>query len=146
MFTTADETGTRYCLDRELTSARLDAKIVQLLQWLEPAEAIYLTVCLDVLPASVAPGVSAPGAAGLALEVVEPLLAAIVGTGRVVVFDIAELSPPLDHDGSTARVAARLVHRTVLSLISRGSLPPVLAQCGDATQPRIGVAAGNDVR
>ena len=119
LFTTADETETRYCLDRELTSASLDANIVQLLQWLEPAEAIYLTVCLDVLPASVAPGVSAPSAAGLALEVVEPLLAAIAGTGRVVVLDIAELSPPLDHDGSTARVAARLVHYTMLRLLGR---------------------------
>ena len=113
LFTTAEETRTRYCLDRELTSASLDARIVQLLQWLEPAEAIYLTVCLDVLPASVAPGVSAPCARGVGIELIEALLGAIVGTGRVLLCDIAELSPPYDPDGSTAHVAARLVHRMV---------------------------------
>lgn len=118
LFTTADESRTRYCLDRELTDASVGAKIAQLLKWLEPAEAIYLSVCLDVLPASVAPGVSAPCARGVGIEPIEALVGAIVGTGRVLLCDIAELSPPYDRDGTTARVAARLVHRMVLDRIA----------------------------
>lgn len=116
LFTTAAETRTRYCLDRELTDSSVGAKIAQLLQWLEPAEAIYLSVCLDVLPASVAPGVSAPSARGVNIDVIEALLAAVVATRRVLLFDIAELSPPHDGDAMTARVAARLVYLTAAGL------------------------------
>ncbi|WP_238978793.1 arginase family protein [Novilysobacter arseniciresistens] len=89
----------------------MDAKIAQLLQWLEPAQVIYLTICLDVLPPSTAPGVSAPSARGVAIEVAEALLTGVVGTGRVKLCDVAELSPAFDRDGTTARVAARLLHQ-----------------------------------
>lgn len=45
------------------------------------------------------------------MEVVEPLLDAIAATGKLKLMDVAELSPPLDRDNVTARVAARLIHR-----------------------------------
>lgn len=111
LFSIADATGTRYLQDRELTVASVDARIAQLLQWLEPAQVIYLTICLDVLPPSTAPGVSAPSARGVPIEVVEALLAGVVGTGRVKLCDVAELAPAFDRDGATARVAARLLHQ-----------------------------------
>lgn len=114
LFSTADATGTRYFRDRELTAASVDAKIAQLLQWLEPSQVIYLTICLDVLPPSTAPGVSAPSARGVAIEIVEALLAGIVGTGRVRLCDVAELAPAFDRDDATARVAARLLHQATL--------------------------------
>lgn len=114
LFSTADATGTRYLLDRELTVASVEAKIAQLLQWLEPAHVIYLTICLDVLPPSTAPGVSAPSARGVGIEVVETLLAGIVGTGRVKLCDVAELAPSFDRDDATARAAARLLHQVTL--------------------------------
>lgn len=123
LFSTAEQTRTRYYLDRELTGASVDAKTAQLLQWLGPAEIIYLSICLDVLPASLAPGVSAPGARGVAIDVIEALVGAIVTTGRVVLCDIAELSPPFDHDERTAAIAARLVHRMVS--LRPGSHPPL---------------------
>lgn len=113
LFSTAEATGTRYCLDRELSVASVNAKVAHLLQWLEPAETIYLSICLDVLPPWIAPGVSAPSARGVGVEVVEVLLAAIAGTGRLKLCDVAELSPSFDRDGTTARVAARLLHQTV---------------------------------
>lgn len=113
LFTTAAETGSRYLLDEELTADALPANIAKLKEWLAPADAIYLTICLDALPSSFAPGVSAPSARGVPLEVVEPMLAAIADTGKLRMFDVAELSPPLDRDHATARVAARLIHRLV---------------------------------
>lgn len=122
LFSTAEATGTRFCLDRELTVASVDAKARQLQQWLEPAQAIYLSLCLDVLPPSVAPGVSAPSARGVGIEVVETLLMAIVGTGRVRLCDVAELSPPFDRDNTTARVAARLIHQIALWQAGAASL------------------------
>jgi formiminoglutamase len=111
LFSTAQETASRYCLDRDLAGAGAAAQIAQLMDWLQPAQVIYLTLCLDVLPASTAPGVSAPGAGGVGLDVVEALLSVVLATGRVRLCDVAEFSPPHDHDGRTARVAARLVHQ-----------------------------------
>ncbi|MGY0620216.1 formimidoylglutamase [Lysobacter sp. A378] len=113
LFHTARETGTRFLMDQDMTAANSAAQVEQLLQWLQPADSIYLTLCLDVLPHAVAPGVSASNARGVAMEVLEPFIAAIVGTGRVKVCDIAELCPPLDRDNATARVAARLIHGLV---------------------------------
>lgn len=114
LFRTAQEIGTRYLVDHDMTAANSCAQVERLLQWLEPADSIYLTICLDVLPHAVAPGVSAPNARGVSLDLLEPFIAAAVRTGRVKVCDIAELSPPLDRDNATARVAARLVHGLVL--------------------------------
>ena len=113
LFRTARETGSRYLHDDEMTVPRLEAHIERLLLWLAPADSIYLTICLDVLPAAVAPGVSAPSARGVALDVLEPVIAAIRNTNRLKLADIAELSPPLDRDDATARVAARLIHRLI---------------------------------
>ncbi|QDP73160.1 formimidoylglutamase [Legionella israelensis] len=70
---------------------------------------IYLTICLDVFSECFAPGVSAPQALGISPWQAVPLLKYIVQTGKVVSVDIAELSPPLDPSGKTARLAAILI-------------------------------------
>jgi formiminoglutamase len=111
LFDTADQLGVRYVRDDELGALDLPARIAQLQQWLAEVDVVYLTFCLDALPHAMAPGVSAPSARGVPMEVVEPLLDAIAATGKLKVMDVAELSPPLDRDNVTARVAARLIHR-----------------------------------
>ena len=103
--------GVSYLLDEQLTSSTLDAARRKLAAFLEPLEALYLTFCLDVLPASVAPGVSSPAARGVPLEIVEPLLDDVLASGLLRVADIAELNPRFDVDQRTARVAARLAAR-----------------------------------
>ena len=70
---------------------------------------LYLTICLDVFAESIAPGVSAPQALGLNPWHVIPLLKYIVQSGKVVGMDIAELSPPLDHEQKTSRLAAAII-------------------------------------
>ncbi len=70
---------------------------------------LYLTVCLDVLPGSVAPGVSAPAALGVDPALVERLVETVVATGRVAIADVAELNPRFDRDDRTARIAACFV-------------------------------------
>lgn len=88
----------------------------------DEVEAIHLSLCLDVLPEAVAPGVSAPSPLGVPLRMVERILDAVVRTGKLKAFDVAELSPPLDPEGQTARAAARLIGR----LVRGGStLPPM---------------------
>lgn len=70
---------------------------------------LYLTVCLDVFAECFAPGVSAPQAMGLSPWLALPLLKYIAQTGKVVSVDIAELSPPLDQEQKTSRLAAALI-------------------------------------
>lgn len=89
--------------ERHLAQAqqRLDAL-------LQDCEHVYLTIDLDVLPAAVAPGVSAPAALGVPLQVVEALVEQVIHSGKLRLADIAELNPLHDQDNRTAKVAARL--------------------------------------
>ncbi|HEY0661285.1 MAG TPA: formimidoylglutamase [Lysobacter sp.] len=111
LFTTADHRGVRYLRDEELAPWSLEDARYRLATWLLEVDVVYLSLCLDVLPQAVAPGVSAPSAHGISLEVLEALLDVVLATGKTLVADIAELSPPHDRDAATARVAARLLHR-----------------------------------
>ncbi len=70
---------------------------------------LYVTLCLDVLAEAFAPGVSAPQATGIVPGQIQPLLKYILQTGKVIALDVAELSPPLDHNDKTARLAAVLL-------------------------------------
>lgn len=81
-------------------------------------DVLYLTVCLDVFPASVAPGVSAPSALGVEPIVIIQLikiLKQLCNEQKVkfMMADIAEMNPQYDQAGITARLAARLVHEFV---------------------------------
>lgn len=111
LFDTADSYGVHYRRDDQLGVLQLSQRALELDSWLREVDGIYMTICLDVLPAGIAPGVSAPGSRGVSLEVIEPLMDLVLATGKVKLCDVAELSPPYDHDFATARIAARLVHR-----------------------------------
>ena len=123
LFARAQNLGVTYLLDEELLVTDLAAAHRRVADFLAPLDALYLTFCLDVLPAGVAPGVSAPAARGVGLEVLEPLLDRVLGSGRVRIADIAELNPRFDLDQRTARVAARLVARIADAVGRRASVP-----------------------
>lgn len=111
LFERAKQLGVRWLLDEELGAPKLDAALASLRAFLAGVDHLYLTICLDVLPPELAPGVSAPSARGVALEVIEPLIDAALASGKLRIADIAELNPQLDIDQRSARVAARLVAR-----------------------------------
>ena len=113
LFELAGERGASWVHDDELTAATLPQRWEELQRWLAGFDHVYLTVCLDVLPACVAPGVSAPAARGVPMDVLEPLVACVAGCGKLRIADIAELCPALDIDQRTARTAARLAWRVV---------------------------------
>ena len=114
LFDRAEAFHARYWLDEALQDASgLGQAEAALRAELAHYDAVYLTVCLDVLPAAIAPGVSAPGVLGVPLAHVERLVDLVAGSGRLICADIAELNPQYDRDATTARVAARLVARIV---------------------------------
>jgi len=81
---------------------------------------VYLSIDIDVLPHFVAPGVSAPAARGVPLSVIENLVDFILERARqfpgtVPLADIVEVCPRLDQDNVTARVAAYLARKLLLT-------------------------------
>jgi formiminoglutamase len=74
---------------------------------------IYLSLCLDVFSAAYAPGVSAPQAFGLNPWQLVPFVRALAASGKVISYDIAELSPKYDPDGRTAKLAANFIYEII---------------------------------
>lgn len=75
---------------------------------IEDSDILYVSVCLDVFNAAFAPGVSAPESLGILPQEALLLLRQAKRSSKLAVLDIAELSPPLDRDNQTARLAASL--------------------------------------
>lgn len=119
LFASARERGVRWVLDEDMRPERFDALREELLACLSRVEHVYLTLCLDVFPAAVAPGVSAPAALGIAPALVERLVDVVTTNGKLRIADVAELNPRLDVDAHTARLGARLVAR-----VAEGLKPP----------------------
>jgi agmatinase len=75
------------------------------------AERLYVSIDLDVLDSSIAPGHSLPEPGGLDYRALRAILVEVARRGRVVGFDVVELNPSRDPSGATARVAAwTIVH------------------------------------
>lgn len=113
LFDQAQRLGVRHLLDRQVQPWNLERSEAFLDSFLQSIEHLYLTVCLDVLPAAQAPGVSAPSAHGVEMSLVEHLVRRAKASGKLRLADIAELNPQFDNDQRTARIAARLVDALV---------------------------------
>lgn len=109
LFKLADQHGVPIVLDTEMDPWHWPAQRERLVSLINDAEHVYLSLCLDVLEAGTAPGVSAPAGRGLNVAVVDDFVRTVAQSGKCRLFDVAELNPSLDVDERTARVAARLV-------------------------------------
>jgi agmatinase len=71
----------------------------------------YVTIDIDVLDPSVAPGTGTPEPGGLSYDEMKVLLAALAGRRdiRIRGFDLVEVNPLFDHGGITALLASRVI-------------------------------------
>lgn len=74
---------------------------------------VYLTVDIDVLDPSAAPGTGCPEPGGVTYAELEALLHGLAGL-RVVAVDVVEVAPALDPSEITAAAAAKVVRDAVL--------------------------------
>ncbi|MGO4200989.1 formimidoylglutamase [Rhodococcus sp. TAF43] len=118
LFDTAHRFGVRYLLDDHCGVADRAGVDGFVTTFLDDVDLVYLTIDLDVLPAAVAPGVSAPAAYGVPVEIIQRVCDLVAASGKLAVVDVAELNPELDVDNRTARTAARLIHRIVTSHVA----------------------------
>jgi formiminoglutamase len=106
LFDRAKELDVQYLSAEEVVHQSQARQIAFLDDFMLGVDHIYLSICLDVFAECFAPGVSAPQTMGISPWNALPLLKYIIQTDKVVAFDIAELSPPLDLAQKTARLAA----------------------------------------
>lgn len=111
LFQKAAELGGEYIcedeLDEGLWGAAIDSFIAR-------HDAVIVTLCMDVVDATAAPGVSAPSPFGLDPKVVRSMIRRAVGNSKTLSFDIAEVNPSLDPDGRTVKLGAAFVNEAVM--------------------------------
>ncbi len=74
-----------------------------------PKGNLYVTIDIDVLDPSIAPGTSSPEFDGMTFREVRELLGGIASRSKVVGFDLAEVNPFLDTVGLTQSAAVIIV-------------------------------------
>ncbi|KTD74781.1 formimidoylglutamase [Legionella waltersii] len=109
LFNRAKELRVKYLLAEDIFTKSLAWQLAFLDEFMLNLDHIYLTICLDAFGEAFAPGVSAPQPLGLTPWHALPLLKYIIQSGKVISFDVAELSPPLDQEQKTARLAALII-------------------------------------
>jgi agmatinase len=70
---------------------------------------IYITIDIDVLDPSIAPGTSSPEFEGMTYKEIKDLLTGIPSRGKVVGFDVVEVNPLLDAVGLTQSAAVMII-------------------------------------
>lgn len=98
-------------VERDEMARASESVLERLLAFMAPLDALYLTIDLDGFAAAFAPGVSAASPMGFYPQEIMPLLEAVLGSGKLVAADLAELNPSFDRDGQTAVLAAALLHK-----------------------------------
>ncbi len=137
VFDTAHRLGVQWIGDSELGWPGFTQATSAIDAFLDRVKLLQLSICLDALPASVAPGVSAPAARGIASDLFFALLDHVLrrtagrGTApRLVLAEIAECNPAVDRDGMTSRLAARIGFE-----IARGVIAPGMARTSATGAP-----------
>lgn len=74
---------------------------------------IYITLDVDVLDPTVAPGTGTLEPGGLTFYQLDGLLAGVASKGRLVGMDVMEVNPMRDHSNRTAQTAVRLILDTL---------------------------------
>ena len=70
---------------------------------------IYVSIDIDGLCPSIAPGTGSPTVDGLLYHEVRALLQGVATKGRVVGFDVVEVNPMLDHHGQTSLLTTTMI-------------------------------------
>ena len=106
-------------MEKDINEPALPDIKKQIDEFISKNDQIYLTLCSDVFSAAYAPGVSASQPFGMHPEMVLLLLKHITNSGKVISFDIAEVSPRFDEDNRTAKLAAITIFAVINTIIEQ---------------------------
>ncbi len=101
----ARKIGTKIITSEEIHRKGVDSALAQVPQ----SENIYITLDVDVMDPTLAPGTGTLEPDGLSFREIDELLKGVAGKGKLVGFDIVEVNPYRDPSGRTAQTAVRLM-------------------------------------
>lgn len=111
LFDTAHQFGMKYILADELFFENLPSIYERVNELAESVDFLYMTICMDVFNASIAPGVSASAYNGIFADAAfMHVYRHILRNEKLIALDIAEVNPGLDIQDHTARLAASLAN------------------------------------
>lgn len=115
LFDIAHQSGMKYILADELFFENLPSIYQRIDDLLNEVDVAYLTICMDVFNASIAPGVSASAYNGIFADAAfMHFYRHILKNKKLVALDVAEVNPSYDIQDRTARLAACLVNEWLM--------------------------------
>lgn len=111
LFDTAHQYGMKYILADEIFFENLPSVYQRINDLVERVDYLYVTICMDVFNASIAPGVSASAYNGIFADAAfMHLYKHILKSEKLLALDVAEVNPVYDIQDRTARLAATLIN------------------------------------
>ena len=111
LFDIAHQFGMKYILADELFFENLPNIYQKIDEFLAGVDVLYLTICMDVFNAAIAPGVSATAYNGIMADsAFMHYFKHILKNEKLIAMDIAEVNPVFDLHERTARLAASLAN------------------------------------
>ena len=111
LFEIADDFEMKYILADEIYSENMPNLMFTINSFLQDADVVYVTICMDVFNASIAPGVSASAYNGIfADRNFMQIYRHILNSKKIKALDVAEVNPIYDIQERTARLASSLVN------------------------------------
>jgi agmatinase len=136
VFAWMHEQGMRWHLMREIEERGMEAVVDHAIgEALDGADAIYLSVDIDVLDPGMAPGTGTPEPGGLLTRELLRAIRRIVGAVDLAGMDIVEVSPPYDHAEVTAMAANRCAMEAIAALAAKRVAGSLVRFAGRGTRP-----------
>jgi formimidoylglutamase len=111
------QNGLRWHFMREIEERGAEAVISDAIaEALDGADAIYLSLDIDVIDPGMAPGTGTPEPGGMLTREVLRAVRQVVGAVELAGMDVVEVSPPYDHAEATAMAANRAVLEAISAL------------------------------
>ncbi len=111
LFDFAHQNKMQYMLADELFFENLPSIYKRIDDFIDSVDVVYLTICMDVFNAAIAPGVSALAYNGIFADATFlHFFRHILKNEKMIAMDVAEVNPTLDLQERTARLAASLVN------------------------------------
>jgi agmatinase len=112
--------GMRWHLMREIEERGAEAVIDDAIsEALDGADAVYLSIDIDVIDPGMAPGTGTPEPGGMLTREVLRAVRRIVTAVDLAAMDVVEVSPPFDHAEITAGAANRCVLEAISALAAK---------------------------
>ncbi len=115
LFDTAHQYGMKYILADEIFFENLPSIYQRIDELLNEVDVAYLTICMDVFNAAIAPGVSAQAYNGIFADATfMHFYRHILKNKKLIALDVAEVNPQYDIEERTARLAACLINEWLM--------------------------------